>query len=136
MRLAGSLYAYAQSYDLGQVFGPETGFVITRDPDTVRSADTAFVAKDRMVLTDHFFPGAPDLAIEAVSPHDTYREVRAKVAESFQAGTRLVIVIEPDLQVATVRTPTGTRELTIEDTLTGGDVVPGWKLPLRELFAD
>jgi Uma2 family endonuclease len=109
--------------------------MLTRTPDTVRAPDVSFVRTEQLVDTDHFFPGAPDLAIEVISPSDSYREVRAKVREYIAAGAGMVIVIDPDDQTATVTTRERTTDLTINDTLDGADVVPGWSLPLRELFA-
>ena len=133
-RLIHSLAAYVEKHRLGDVYPSDTGFVISTNPDTVRAPDGAFVAAARAVDTPAYFPGPPDLAIEVISPNDTFREVETKVREYLAAGTRLVIVVEPAAQVAQMRTRRGTVELTIEESITGGDVVPGWELPMRELF--
>lgn len=133
-RLFVSLAQYVIAKHLGEAFPADTGFVISRNPDTVRAPDVAFVAAERMVDTEKYFPGAPDLAIEVISPNDRHTNIEAKVREYFRAGTRLVIVVDPRLQTATVRTPSGITELTLDDVITGGDVVPGWSLPMRELF--
>lgn len=133
-RLLRSLANHVAKNQLGEVYPSDTGFVISSTPDTVRAPDVAFVTAARVADTPAYFPGAPDLAIEVVSPNDTFREIETKVREYLSAGTRLVIVVEPSLRVAKMRTRHGTAELTIDDTLTGGDVVPGWSLPLRDLF--
>jgi Uma2 family endonuclease len=135
LRIAVHLANYVADKGLGQVFGADTGFVISRDPDTVRAPDASFVRAERYVDVEEFFPGPPDLAVEVISPSDRYTEVDAKVSEYLDAGTRMVIVIHPAKKTATVTTRAGSSRLTINDTLTGADVVPGWSLPMRELFA-
>jgi Uma2 family endonuclease len=81
-----------------------------------------------------YFPGTPDLAVEVLSPNDRASEVEAKVRHWLRSGTRMVMVVDPETQTATVHTSTTTVRLSANDALDGGDVVPGWKLPLRELF--
>jgi len=93
-------------------------------------------SRTRFQRTQEYFPGAPDLAIEVVRATDFYPEVEAKVREYLRAGTRMVIVVDPRKQTATVNTPSDVRRLTIEDSIDGADVVPGWLLPLRDVFAD
>lgn len=134
-RIARHLAQYVYTHNLGEVPSSDTGYQVARDPDTIRQPDTSFVAAERLLKTRKYFPGAPDLAVEVISPTDSYREVRAKVREYLAAGARMVIVIDPDDQTATVTTPERAVDLTIDDTLTAPDVVPGWSLPLRELFA-
>ena len=83
-----------------------------------------------------YWPVAPDLVIEVISPNDRYTEVKEKVATWLAHGTRMVIVADPRHRTVEVhRSPTDVRHLTVGDTLDGGDVVPGWTVPLRELFA-
>lgn len=134
-RIQYSLSTYVTARGLGLVLNSSVGYVLSRNPDTVREPDVSFVAADRVVRTRKFFPGAPDLAVEVNSPDDSPRDIKAKVREYLAAGTRLVIVIDPDTETATMHTPTSTTHLTTDDTLSGGDVVPGWSLPLRELFS-
>ena len=76
---------------LGICFGAETGFKIASDPDTVRAPDVAFIRRERIPesgLPRKFWPGAPDLAVEVLSPGDTRREVDEKVADWLEAGAR------------------------------------------------
>lgn len=136
LRIGAHLLTHVMARRLGMAYGADAGFIIKRNPDTVRAPDASFVRAERVVKTTKYFPAAPDLAVEVISPNDTYTEVRTKVREYLAAGTRMVVVVDIDEQVVTVNTSTGTTELTIDDTLTGGDVVPGWQLPLREIFAD
>lgn len=135
-RIAGYLGPFVRERKLGRMYIAETGFVLARDPDTVRAPDVAFVRAERVVHTATYVVGAPDLAVEVISPTDSYGEIDAKVTEYLAAGCRMVIVINPRNQTATVTTPKGVKRLTIDDTLDGADVIPGWTLPMRELFED
>jgi Uma2 family endonuclease len=131
--ILGSLWQHVKRNGLGRVLAADAGYVLKRGPDTVRAPDAAFVRKGRSI-EDAFLNGAPDLAVEVISSSDRYSDVEAKVREYLRAGSEMVIVVDPKKQTATVHTPAGTRLLSMDDTLDGGDVVPGWRLPLRELF--
>ena len=133
-RLAVSLGAYVDRQGLGVTLAAETGFIIRRNPDTVRAPDVAFVRTERWNNPKGYFPGPPDLAIEVISPNDRYSEVKSKVADWLQAGTLLVIVVDPEQQSAEMFTSTSTLNIDINGSLDGGTVVPGWSLPLRDLF--
>ncbi len=136
--LTGSLVQHVMAHDLGAVCAAETGFRIAADPDTIRAPDVAFIRRERLEETGEeksFWPGAPDLAIEVVSPGDSYTEVEEKVCDWLAAGTRMVIVVNPQQRTAKVyRSLTEITVLTESDTLDGGDVVPGWKMALRAVF--
>jgi len=133
-RIATHLSVFVAQSKLGEVADSSAGYLITRDPDTVLEPDVSFVRAERVIRTSKYFPGPPDLAIEVISPNDMYDEVDTKVGIYLAAGTRMVIVVNPRNDTVTVSTPGGATRLTIDDTLSGGDVVPGWSLPLRELF--
>ena len=132
------LDSHVQLTGLGCVFATGTGFTLQRNPDTVRAPDAAFVAKDRMPpgeAPDGYLALAPDLAVEVISPNDRPRDIREKVADWLNAGTRLVWVIYPSSRTTTVHRPPGTvEELEEADTLDGADVVPGFTCVLGELF--
>jgi Uma2 family endonuclease len=121
------------------VFLAETGFLLARNPDTVRAPDMAFVAQERAntpTSKEGFWPGAPDLAVEVISPGDSYAEVEAKVADWLNAGTRMVMVINPRTSWVTVyRAGNSVQVYKEDDLLDAGDVVPGWNMPVREIFA-
>lgn len=134
--IGAHLLMFVRSRRLGRAYGADGGFLIRRDPDTILAPDAAFVRAERVVESESYFPGPPDLAVEVISPNDTYGEIDRKVAAYISAGTQLVIVVNPRNRTATMTSPSGSRLVTIDDTLTAGDVVPGWSLPLRELFAD
>lgn len=137
MRLAGPLTAYVEERQLGAVFLAETGFLIARDPDTVRAPDVAFVRAERVggTLPKGFFPGPPDLAVEVLSPEDRASEVLAKVGDWLEAGCRLVWVVDPRTRTATVyRGLSEVRVLRNEETLSGEDVVPGFSVAVSRVF--
>ena len=104
------------------------------DPDTVRSPDASFISRERLDEigeTDGYWPGAPDLAVEVISPNDRYTDVEAKVSEWLEAGTRMVIVVNPRRRSVRVhRSPTEIDDLVEGDAIEGGDVVPGWSMPI------
>jgi Uma2 family endonuclease len=133
-----SLDAHVHARRLGRV-RPEIGYLLESDPDTLRAPDLSFVRADRLSAdgpAPGFYRGAPDLAIEVVSPHDRYSEVKAKVREYLAAGTAMVIVVDPDDRtVAVYRPERAPLELADVDVIDGEDVVPGWKLPVRDIFA-
>jgi Uma2 family endonuclease len=134
--VAANLSTYVRERGLGEVTAAETGFILRRNPDTVRAPDVGFIIKERVVETNGYFPGPPDLAVEVISPNDTYTEVDAKVLDWLRSGVRLVIVIDPSKRSAVIhRSMTETLRIGVDGMLDGGDVVPGWQLRLRELFA-
>ena len=139
MNVGISLGGYVKTHDLGAVYAAETGFRLAGDPDTVRAPDVAFVSRTRVEAVgevEGFWPEAPDLAVEVISPGDTYAEVEEKVFDWLEAGTKMVIVVNPRQRSAIVyKSPTDIVALTEADVLAGGDVVPGFELAVREIFA-
>lgn len=124
---------------LGRMFGAETGFILSRDPDTVRAPDAAFLSYPRAnIPIDQigFIEGPPDLAVEVVSPNDTEREVAAKVADYLAAGTPLVWVVRPKQRTVTVHRSgaADVRVLAEGDVLDGGDVLPGFAVAVGAMF--
>jgi Uma2 family endonuclease len=138
MELAGPPHQYVKSKNLGKVYGAETGFKLESDPDTVRAPDIAFIRQERVTgvgRSKGYWIGAPDLAVEVISPSDIVGEVEEKVEEWLEAGTSLVWVVSPKLQTVTVyRSLNDIATLTEKDTLDGGDVIPGFQYPIAELF--
>ena len=128
--------AFVEAHDLGEVSAAETGYILFTEPATVCAPDVGFVARERLTpLTGRYYPLAPDLAVEVVSPGDSARLLRQKVDRYLQAGTQLVWVIFPDERLIDVY-QAGAPTLTLreDDTLDGGAVLPGFTVAAREVF--
>jgi Uma2 family endonuclease len=132
----------AESRDLGETFLP-VGYHLWSDPDTVRAPSVSFVVRRRMeelwesgTNRDGYIPGSPDIAVEITSVWDTYDLMLGKVLDWLASGTRLVWLVSPQCRTVTVyRTRNDVTVLTEDDVLNGEDVVPGWTLPVRDIFA-
>ena len=131
------LHNFVREKKLGRVFAAETGFMIERNPDTVRAPDCAFIRAERLAggLPKKFIPFAPDLAVETISPDDRPGEVREKAEQWLRSGVRLLWVIDPAERTVTVysssREP---RTLGDEESLEGEDVVPGFRMRVADLW--
>jgi Uma2 family endonuclease len=138
LNIGAKLKEHTSQTGQGKAVAAETGFRLAADPDTVRAADAAFVSQQRIDEVGRirgFFPGAPDLAVEVISPNDIYSEVEEKVLEWLDAGTRMVIVVNPRKRTVTVyRSQTDITILKENDTLSGADVLPGFACKVAELF--
>jgi Uma2 family endonuclease len=138
--LAARLRNQVKANKLGIVFGAEGGFLIGRDPDTVRAPDIAFVRRERIPadgIPKGYWPGAPDLAVEVLSPGDRVSEVDEKVGMWLAAGTLMVWVVNPRWRSVTIyRSAREIRVLTEDEMLDGADVVPGFRCPVRDIFTD
>jgi len=136
---------FVLAHSLGHMTGAETGYVLYRNPDgkdTVLAPDLAFIRQEQGLetVTEQYVPFAPDLAVEVMSPSNTDVEITSKVDAYLRYGTRMVWVVFPKEQRLLVYRPTGEaneanlRFLSIDDMLDGEDVLPGFTLPLRQLF--
>ena len=136
MFIGSSLVAHVKANGLGKVYAAETGFQL--ESDHVRAPDAAFVRRERAEAvrgTPGFFPGPPDVAVEVISPTDRYTEVEEKVADWLAAGALAVIVIDPRRRTAKVhRSPTDTVLLAEADVLQVDDAIPGWQIPISDIF--
>lgn len=132
------LGAFVKRNLLGVCGTADSGFRLTSNPDTVRAPDLWFVRSDRIPaagIPRTFWPGAPDLAVEVLSPSDRFVDVLEKVRDYLEAGTRLVWVIDPEGRSAAVFRPDGLPSLMGEDgVLDGADVVPGFAVMLRDVL--
>ncbi len=137
----GELRSYVKANKLGRTYVAETGFKLASDPDTVLAPDAAFMSRERLGGTrevEGYWPGAPDLVVEVISPNDRHSEVLDKALAWLEAGCRMVLVADPRKRTITVyRSREEIRVLTAEadDVVDGADVVPGWRLSLAEIFA-
>ncbi len=138
MRLGARLLIFVEQQRLGTVVSSETGFILRRNPDTVRAVDVGFVRADRIPTGRHvekYFEGAPDLAAEVVSPGDSSAEVREKIADYLNAGTQMVLVLRPrsrSLEVYRPQEPPLT--LGPAETFCADPVIPGFRCNVGELF--
>jgi len=139
MEIGGPLHAHVRANRLGRVYPSDPHFILFRDPDTVVMPDVAFVREDRLApmdTRDGYAPYAPDLAVEVISPSNRLVEILEKVALYGRAGTSLVWLVDPRARSVTVYVPgQEPRTLRDGDTLDGGDVIPGFRLPVADIFA-
>ena len=136
-RINGELYIYLKANPLGKVLG-ESGFKLETSPDVVRAPDVSFFVAKRAseVSRPGFRTQAPDLAVEINSPHDVMSEVLDKARWWLRHGTLQVWVVDDKTRTVTVYLPDGTARIYGDnDTLTADPVLPGFSLPLAELFA-
>lgn len=136
--IAARLDRFVRERDLGRVVGAETGFLLSRDPDTVLAPDAAFVSSDRLPPPAErrgFAALAPDLVVEVVSPSDRASAVADKALRWIEAGTRLVWVVYPERHLVAEHLPDGTVHLCkLTDSLGGGTVLPGFEVSVSDLF--
>lgn len=136
-RIAALLDVWARRERTGVVCAGDLGFVLARDPDTVRGPDVAFVSRDRWDASDETrrFSGAPDLAVEVLSPGNSAKEMRRKVADYLSAGARAVWIFDPEASAVEVHRPESPpRRLERGDVLTGGESFPGLRIPIDDVF--
>lgn len=127
--VAFELSKHVRANELGVVYAAETGFTLSRHPDTVRAPDVAFIGRDRLPAPEPTgYPElGPDLVVEVLSPGDRAGETLTKVGEWLSAGTRLVWIIDPERRSARVYRADGSETIvTADQTLDGEDVVPGF----------
>jgi Uma2 family endonuclease len=138
-RVAAELMYCVGTFERGRRLGElysRTGFLLERDPDTVRAADLSFVKRERVVRTTGYPPLAPDLAAEVVDDADLPDHMAAKVTDFLNAGTRLVWLCYPGRPLFRVLRADGSiSELGRNDTLSGEDVLPGFAMKVADLFA-
>ena len=123
---------------IGQVGGTDGGVLVQRNPDSVREPDVYFVSAERLPLdddSDGYLEVAPELVVEIVSPSDTQTEVSEKTRLWLNLGVLIVVEVYPGTRTLSVhRTGAPSVTLTGDDVLDGGDVLPGFTLPLSEIF--
>jgi len=139
LTIGGLLWQYVRANKLGRVLAAETGFKLASDPDTVLAPDAAFIRQeeiDRVGRTKKFWPGAPDLAVEVMSPEDTLRKTEEKAKAWLAHGARMVWVVNPKQRTVSVYRPgKDVAVLTDTDALEGHEVVPGFRCDVKEIFS-
>jgi Uma2 family endonuclease len=137
--IIGFLIPFVRPRRLGRVYGADGGFVLFPDRATVRVPDVAFVRAERAPQgrARKSFPRlAPDLVMEVLSPSDSTSEVVAKLEMYQEAGVPLIWLVDPDkMTVTVIEAGSPTTVLGRDDILHGGNVLPGFSVPVAELFA-
>lgn len=140
LTLALELHVRRTQPPAGRVLVGDPGFLIARDPDTVRAPDLAFISRERLsngAIANGYQPGVPDLAVEIRSPSDRAGALLQKIGEWLDGGTTLVWVVDPQRRVAQQYAADGTvRLLRDGDALEGEPVLPGLRVPLPSLWLD
>jgi Uma2 family endonuclease len=139
--LAAALREFSKAHRLGEILDSSTGFRMNNL--NVRAPDVSFVSRARLKAegfrrsTRRFFPGAPDLAVEVLSPNNTRREIDDRLKDFFSSGTRLAWIIDPEVQrVEICRSPTERRSVRSDGFLDGEDLLPGFRYLIADLFKD
>ncbi len=138
-QICGLLTMHVLPRGMGKVFGAETGYLLARDPDTVRAPDASFLSRERIEamggVPAGYLLGAPDLAFEVTSPGDRRRDVESKTRCWLQAGTRAVVVVDPRARSVVVHRPDGSIDRHDGSaTLAIDDVLPGFSPTLGAFF--
>ncbi len=137
-RISKFLSYFLDENNLGEIFAAETGFRLKNQ--SVVGADVAFVSKENLSkfgIPDSFFPTAPDLAVEVVSPGNTSEEISTKVEDYLSSGSRLVWIVYPKRKVVVIYRANNTVSfLHEEDELSGEDVIPDFRLQLEKVFGN
>jgi Uma2 family endonuclease len=134
VRLAYCLEAWARG--AGATVTTESGYVLSEDPPTLRGPDVAVVLPSRHVEIElGWVHGAPDVAVEVLSPSDTSSGIQQKTLEYLEAGAKLVWIVDPAARTVTMFRPDGSaRVLRSDEELAGEDVLPGFSVALAEVF--
>ncbi len=139
--VAGSMAVWLGGYVSRNGLGVATsasGYRLESDPDHVLAPAVGVVLRERaeaLGRADDYFPGAPDVAVEVISSSDRYTDVEDKTRDYLSAGTVAVILVDPRERTATVHRPdSGPDVLTEDDTLAIEHAIPGWRLPVRDIF--
>jgi len=138
MRFSARVTVFVYEHLIGEVFSSDTRFVLARNPDVVVAPDFAFVRTDRLPPEADqigYMPIPPDFAVEVVSTHDTRREVARKMAHYLAAGVPMTVVVEQATRTVSVHRPgMGPERFEEAETFDGGDVLPGFRMAVADLF--
>jgi Uma2 family endonuclease len=139
MNFGTALKRYVDAKGLGVVSGGDPGFLLARHPDILRAPDVAFVSAARIAAAGEptgYWQGAPDLAVEVLSPNDTVVDVEEKTDDWLTLGCAMVVLVNDRRRTVTIHRPgVPPRTLRGDDVFDGEEVVPGFRLPLSDIFA-
>ena len=137
--VSAALITWVRSQRLGSVCDSSTSFRMKSG--NYRSPDVSFISKERLQgmrrAPQKMLQGAPDLAVEILSPTDTFEGIHNKIVELFENGTKLVWVVNPIQETVLVHhSPKPDKLLLPGDILDGEEIVPGFSLVVAEIFAE
>ena len=136
--ISGILRDYLKLHDLGRVVSNDSGIITRRNPDSVRGADVAFYSfkvVPKGPFPEGYLHAPPELVFEVCSPSDRMVEILEKVAEYLKAGVHAVCVVDSEEECATVFTADrGPLRLGSQDCLRFPKILPGFDIPVREMF--
>ncbi len=138
-RILVFLFNHVESHNLGYVSGADGGYTLSLE--NVRIPDVAFISKERSPSIPKKFDVAPNLAVEVISPSESPRKINDKTALYLNSGTELVWNVYPEDKVVEVWQDAQdggmkVHTLDINGALDGGDVLPGFSLPVKNIFPE
>lgn len=137
-RIAGLLAFFLMQNNLGEVLTAETGFKLFVNERTVRVPDVAFLSKEKIANVEDFskfYDGTPDLAVEVISPSESYDEVQEKLEDYLAAGVKMVWIVRPKQKTVTVyRSIFDFKTYDENEEITGENVLPDFKCKLSDIF--
>jgi len=140
-RLSTELNIFVTQERLGVVLDSSTGFWMNNQ--NCRAPDISFVTKERLALlgfkrsTRRFFPGAPDLAVEVLSPNNTRSEIDERLRDFFASGTQIAWIVNPDAECVEVCHSFTQRMLLGSGAVLDGEhLLPGFQYPITDLFKE
>jgi Uma2 family endonuclease len=138
MRVSASLAQFVWKHKLGDAYAAETGFLLTSNPDTVLAPDAAFITEERArAFRDNkgYWPGAPDLAVELISPSESGPKVRAKVSQWIGYGAKQVWIVDPKHETVTIhRRLADSVKFEVHQTLEADELLPGFRMAVADIF--
>lgn len=135
VRISGFIFMYLLQHDIGYLSGADGGYQVAGERYL---PDVGFISKNRQPEPCHdaYNPNAPDLAVEVLSPSDNPHDVRVKVINYLAAGT-IVWVVDPEQKhVEVCESGQPVKTVKFDETLDGGDVLPGFTLVIKDIFPD
>ncbi len=137
--LSTTINVFVQENKLGRVLGGDAPFILERNPggkDTLRGIDIAFISSERSpeLLPPKPLELLPDLAVEITSPSNTADDIKKEIQQLLNAGTSLIWIVYPELRCVVVHTSKGSVTLSGDDVVTGGAILPGFEIPVSEIF--
>jgi len=138
-RLHARLAMHVYDNDLGRVAVGDVPFVVERNQDgrdTVRGLDLTFLSKNSapQPLPRRALTIMPDLAVEVISPSNKAADIRLKIRQLLEAGAAMIWIVYTDMRIVDVYTGSGVTTLEASDTLSGGDVLPGFEIRVADIF--